>query len=65
MPIVPNKFYYLNADWIHLFLLRVGTFEGTVGIFAITFICECPSLYTRKSNFGQQRFATAATAAEF
>ena len=65
MPIIPAKFYCLNADWIHLVPLKDRTFEQTVGIFAITFILECPSLCTLKSNFGLQRFATIATAAEF
>lgn len=53
MPVVPDKFYCLNADWIHLFSLKDWTFEQTVGIFAITFIWECPLLCTLKSNFGQ------------
>lgn len=63
MSIVPDKFYCLHADWFHLSSLNERTFEQTVGIFAITFIWECLSLCTPKSNFGLRRFATTALAA--
>lgn len=49
MPIIPAKFYCLNADWIHLVPLKDRTFEQTVGDFCnYVYLRMSVALYTEK-----------------